>query len=306
MSEKNCFFVCSRGILNSCDFHSPSPKSSCKTDIKYLKDMSCGDDMFDGMSIYVCTDLLHFFVHETLPHIKNSFTLVTGDSDLSVPQEVLLPGDFFSLIQHPCLKQWFAQNIALDTSMRPSKLKMLPIGLDYHTIFSRPHHPWRKATEGSSPQDQEKILMSLRETMKPFHLRKIKLYVNFSRSNDRFGQRKECLEKIPGDLLAFHGDFLPRTDNWKCITDYSFVLSPFGNGMDCHRTWEALCLGAIPVIKGKHFADLFEDLPVLMVENWSDLNEDFLIQTVKQFKERKFNYKKLELSYWVEEISASV
>ena len=27
-----------------------------------------------------------------------------------------------------------------------------------------------------------------------------------------------------------------------------FVLSPRGNGVDCHRTWDVLAVGAIPVV----------------------------------------------------------
>jgi hypothetical protein len=45
--------------------------------------------MFNGMSIYVCSDLLHFFVNKILPKINKRFILVTGDSDLCVPREAL-------------------------------------------------------------------------------------------------------------------------------------------------------------------------------------------------------------------------
>jgi hypothetical protein len=31
--------------------------------------------------------------------------------------------------------------------------------------------------------------------------------------------------------------------------NYAFVASPYGGGPDCHRTWEALILGCIPIVK---------------------------------------------------------
>ena len=30
---------------------------------------------------------------------------------------------------------------------------------------------------------------------------------------------------------------------------FAFVASPSGNGLDCHRTWEALLLRSIPIVK---------------------------------------------------------
>jgi hypothetical protein len=72
--------------------------------------------------------------------------------------------------------------------------------------------------------------------------------------------------------------------------------------MDCHRTWETLCLGAIPIVKAPNFTKLFEDLPVLIVNNWSDINQELLDRTINNFKSKNFNYKKLKLSYWINKI----
>ena len=89
----------------------------------------------------------------------------------------------------------------------------------------------------------------------------------------------------------------------KRMWEYSFVLSPYGNGFDCHRTWEALCLGSIPIMKAPHFRLLFQDLPVLNVSDWDEINEDLLRKTLDVFKQRQFNYEKLKLSYWTAQIS---
>lgn len=71
--------------------------------------------------------------------------------------------------------------------------------------------------------------------------------------------------------------------------------------MDCHRTWEALILGAIPIVRGRQFDAMFADLPVLIVDSWEDVTELKLATTIEEFKKRKFNYRKLELSYWTEQ-----
>jgi hypothetical protein len=84
--------------------------------------------------------------------------------------------------------------------------------------------------------------------------------------------------------------------------DYAFVVSPHGNGLDCHRTWEALSLGCIPIVKTSVLDPLFLELPVLVVQNWSDITLDVLAKTVEDFKGRSFNYDKLLLRYWVDQI----
>ena len=50
-----------------------------------------------------------------------------------------------------------------------------------------------------------------------------------------------------------------------------FVVSPPGNGPDCHRTWEALYLGATPVVKREFWPFATKDLPVLQISSWNDL-----------------------------------
>ena len=103
-------------------------------------------------------------------------------------------------------------------------------------------------------------------------------------------------------LLTFflrRGGLIPRNKTWENQISYSFVLSPHGNGLDCHRTWEALVLGCIPIVKKSEIDALYEDLPVLIVNNWSDLNQDLLNNTIEQFKNKTFNYNKLSLKYWI-------
>uniref|UniRef100_A0A6C0K0K2 Exostosin GT47 domain-containing protein n=1 Tax=viral metagenome TaxID=1070528 RepID=A0A6C0K0K2_9ZZZZ len=298
--EQLCYFVCSRGLLKSCTFHSLKPTSSCNNDIVYLGKMITSEKMRDGMSIYVCSNLLRFFVLQILPKISNTFILVTGDSDMCVPKESLTESETISLINNPHLLKWFAQNTQIQ---RHEKIVQLPIGLDYHTISNDTNHNWKTEGEGHLPKDQEGILINLRQQMAPFYERNPIIYVNFTPINDKFGQRKTAFEQIPNDLLFINQNFTKRTENWKNITQNTFVLSPFGMGMDCHRTWEALCLGAIPIVKAPNFQKMFEDLPVLIVNEWSEITQELLDKTIKEFKTREFKYEKLTLQYWVKMIN---
>ena len=89
---------------------------------------------------------------------------------------------------------------------------------------------------------------------------------------------------------------------WMKSAQHTFVLSPFGNGLDCHRTWEAICLGCIPIIKAPFFRTMFDGLPVLIVNDWREVNQQLLNETISNFKEINFNFDKINLSYWVNQI----
>jgi len=191
MEENNCMFVNSRGILKSCNFKSLNPISSCDNDFHYLEYML--KNAFDGMSIYVCTNLLQHFVMFVLPRIRNCFIIITGDSDESIPlcnHDVLLNNKY--------LLKWYAQNLTND--IKHNKLSQIPIGLDYHTIFANPYHNWKKENENYTPVDQEKILIDFIKNMKPFYERQCKIYITFNTTNDRYNQRKKALSEIPSDL----------------------------------------------------------------------------------------------------------
>jgi hypothetical protein len=310
MEENNCHYVCSRGILKSCNFHSPNPKSSCHNDYQYLIDMLQSNKMFNGMSIYVCSDLLHFFVNKILPKITKTFILVTGDSDLCVPREALSREETFALLNYTYLLKWFIQNTQVQDN---PKIVQLPIGLDYHTIYENPGCNLKLFEESHLPKDQENVLLNIvnpssssSSNFKPFYERIPKIYVNFSISSDRFRQRRSSLDTIPKELLVINQVSTPRTITWQNTINYTFVLSPAGVGLDCYRTWEALCLGCIPIVCIPNFKQLFEDLPVLIVDNWSQITVELLQNTIEQFREKVFNYDKLTLSYWTNRIKNGI
>ena len=67
----------------------------------------------------------------------------------------------------------------------------------------------------------------------------------------------------------------------KLMSNSLFVACPRGNGLDTHRFWEAIYLGAIPVIKRDEALPIHADWPSLIVDSWSDvtnMNREQLIE----------------------------
>jgi hypothetical protein len=298
-SEEKCFFVSSRGLLKSCNIKSYNPNSSSSDDYNYLNEMIIKNKMFNNMSIYVCNTMIPYFIHNIMPKINKYYILVSGDSDTTMPIDNLNSFLFKRLINNKFLIKWYSQNLIINDN---SKCLQLPIGLDYHSIYLNKNHEWKVLNENHLPIQQEQTLKQIKNNSLPFYLRNNKIYANFTLKNDRFKDRISCLKEIPEKVIDKNMNFIKRTKNWEIMSTYAFVLSPSGNGIDCHRTWETLCLGCIPIMRTSKFKNLFEDLPVIIVENWKLITREFLDKKIEEFKNRTFNYEKLTLKYWVDEI----
>jgi hypothetical protein len=282
MNEDDCFFVSSRGIIKSCDIKNENIVSSSDN-------LPILDNLFENCTLYICNSAIKKFSLQ-VKEIKHNFILVSGDSDEEIYKDIFTnETDFLDFISNENIRHWFCQNC----TYKHSKLTNLPIGLDYHST---------KFNKGKSPDEQEKLLLNIRTQSQSFEKRIKKCYINFKYPPDFYRyafDRIEALNNIPENLCYKEKENQERDVCWKNQSSYSFVISPFGNGLDCHRTWEAMILGCIPIIKSSGMDDLFIDLPVLIVKNWKEVNEELLESTITLFKDRKFNYDKLELSYWI-------
>ena len=85
---------------------------------------------------------------------------------------------------------------------------------------------------------------------------------------------------------------------------YRFQLSPIGRGLDCHRLWEALYLGLVPITTHTPIDSLMEELPVLIVDDFHQVTEEFLREQWEVMQQRYGGrpLRKLHFSYWKEMI----
>jgi hypothetical protein len=284
--------VHSRGILASCDIHPTDPSSSTsdlRIDVSGIK---------EGSTVYICSAAIKGLVAilDTIPH---RFVLVTGDSDESIPDTVFSTHEeFLRCIESDKILHWFTQNC---TGSHP-KLTAIPIGLDYHTLAAGamgwgPQQP---------PTEQERELLQVRSAAPLLSERKLLCYATFH-FNKQVGRRytydrEDAIQGIPKDLVVYEPKEIPRLDTWKHQAEHAFVVSPHGNGLDCHRTWEALSLGCIPIVKKSPVDAIYEGLPVLIVGEWTDVTQELLSETLEKFKGQAPDYKQLTLDYWMDKI----
>jgi hypothetical protein len=294
-------FLWSRGLALLCDHHGGLPfvrdqsarKSRARLDPLIFAHVKNGD------LIWMRATYLPQFVEEALPLIHARFTLVTGDEDWSIPSDFDRANE---LLEDPRLVCWFAQN--LDSTRDHPKLHPLPIGLDFHSVANC--GIWGEWP--ASPELQEAQLRNVIARSKPNRDRLLRVHADFHLNKHHHSHpwetRNEIHRKLRGNPdIGFQRFFLRRRRLWWEKARHAFVLSPHGNGLDCHRTWESLVLGCIVIVKRSPLDPLYEGLPVVIVEDWDEITTDNLRLWHQQHRDafdRPEVQEKLTNRYWTE------
>ena len=297
---RNAKLINSRSILFSCDIHPHNPQSSI-ANTSYLDSIPARFHNYldsnpnSTPSIFVPSDGLIYFANQILPKIQHAFILVSGDSDLPINPSTL-GLDLENLLVNPLLLAWHAQNRDFDHP----KLHSLPIGINLHNLWSNPLQ-WGGGF--ILPTLQELQLQTISENAPSFFNREQKIFCNWHFSIDR-ADRKDCLERIDKTTCFFQPEPRPMVETWEMQSQYQFVLSPHGAGLDCHRTWEALLLECVPIVKSAKINDLFEGLPVITVHDWNEINPNFLANAAEEIASKTLNLEKLSMRYWKAKIKS--
>ena len=237
----------------------------------YPKNVKYGD------LIFVKVDNLPHFFYSIHPFIASSYVLVTHNGDLPIPSR------FASFLNEKKLIAWFGQNVE---NYHHPKLHPIPIGLA--------NQQWRHGDiEAIKNADEKK------------QDRDILLYVNINVGTNPL-IRQPIYDLFVNKSYAFVANNIPFDLYLNNLGRSKFVLSPRGNGLDTHRTWEALYLGAIPIVKRSSMDAVFQGLPVLIVDSWEEISEEFLSEKYQEMKNKRYQKERLYSDYWLKKIRSSI
>lgn len=232
--------------------------------------------VFLGDTVFVHGDMLSNFFEKYHPLIENPYILVTHHC--SRDGDMALPGEHAHYLEDKKIIAWFVKNM----DRHHPKLHPLPLGLANQEY---PH---------GNIQTIIDIMSKVRNAPK-----NALLYMNFGLGDcypterqevfDMFENERFCTVGIPGQTP---GEHLLE------LSEHKFVLSPRGKGLDCHRTWEALLMGVIPIVKTSTIDEMYKDLPILIVENWSQVTEEFLNNAYISMQQKTYNQEKMFVAYW--------
>lgn len=184
------------------------------------------------------------------------------------------------------VKRWFSTNVMVEDP----RIEAIPIGF----IFNHVRYLAMKA-QAEGP-----------------HICKSKLmYVNFTRFAPALHGRRDGLYEMFGDFPwvttkggGSHAD-ISAEEFYRDVMAHHFVLSPPGAGPDCHRHWEAMALGAIPIVQRSTATKILDDMPALQVTDWGEVTEARLERAIVELSPRFSSpaMQKLSMKYWADRIT---
>lgn len=235
----------------------------------------------NGDLIFIARNYIDNFFKQIEPKISYKFILITHNGDDS------LPGDYSYYLDSEKLIAWFTVN---SDTYHP-KLHTIPIGIA-NRYWSDKGHCHGNVNTFFSLRKENAFFNNKREDKL--------LYVNFAMTNREV--RQPALDYLKKQKFVFLASPKPHREYLKEMSQFQFVACPLGNGFDCHRTWEALYVGCIPVIQKSSINAIFEGLPVIIINDWKEVTQEFLKQEYKSMSTRIFHEERKYVAYWIDKI----
>lgn len=215
------------------------------------------------------------FFEQVVPRIQEPFIIIAHGEYLDGCQ------DYFShYLDHPKLMAWFGTH---PCSLAHRKFHPIPLGV-------WPHRPlYQKKAEMAS------LFAQLRAT----HKKKL-VYANFA--DWVHPERKKVKDLFADQAYCTFRSRIPFVEYLHEMAEHKFTFSPRGLGPDCYRTWEALLVGSIPIVRRSHLDPMYEGLPVLIVDEWEIIDQQFLEKKYEEMTAKNYDLRKLSIEYWLQEI----
>jgi len=201
--------------------------------------------------------------------IDRHYELVTHNGDTPVDDR------FSSNFDDPNLLIWYGQNI----NTRHPKLKSIPIGLANEIWPHGDEYVFRRVIDQNFKKERL-------------------LYANFD-VNTNQKERNLCLS----ELRKYNLDISQKLSFEKYCEELAksyFVVSPNGNGIDCHKTWEALYLKTIPIVtKSINIEYYSKEFPIMIIDGWENFNPQDCSEIAYSKIWNNFNISKLTIKNFI-------
>jgi len=258
----------------------------------------------------IFADTLWLDRFELFNKITVPFILITAEADVTIPYNNFHKkiDCCYSVLDNSLLVKWYSINV----DFAHPKLIPIPIGLPKHIPFivnEESHYMgWVisfRINQVSEAISQKKINIQQNLFRKD---KKNLLYTRMTVENSdncfhsKGGIRRHAVELL-SDRFEMKTDLVKWENYVDELIDSQFCLSLPGKGMDCYRTWEALTFGVIPIVlRTNHMDSIYNDLPVLIVDDLNEISEEFLENEFKKLMQnvKNYNFNKLTSSYWID------
>ncbi len=262
-------------------FHRSLPSTVKKV---YLDGPYDYDLLNNAKKVFVYTHILDEFIERMWPNMNGQYILMTHNSDHGIRPHHL---PFLNSNENKLIHM-FSQN----THIEHPKLTALPIGIANsmwpHGQVSSIQHLVSLKDPGSFLKDP---------------IKKERIYVNVSEGTNREHRGKVLETMYRNPLCDFYPQNRPHKVYLEEMAGYKWVLSPKGNGVDCHRLWECMYAGSIAICDNSVNARAFKEmgLPIILVDDYNDITLEWLNSQKVSYKGLK---NVLDLNWWKNKINS--
>jgi hypothetical protein len=107
--------------------------------------------------------------------------------------------------------------------------------------------------------------------------------------------RKSILDTLTKNGIQNHS--VHHGQYFDTLPTYKFVISPEGNGIDCHRHYEALLAGCIPIVEDHPgIREKYKGCPILYTKDYSEITLQYLEQIYPTMLNTVYDFSPLLLS----------
>lgn len=202
------------------------------------------------------------------------YILVTHNGDEPIDSR------YMPLLNDSNLIKWYGTNVCISHP----KLQSIPIGI--------PNPQWIREEIYKEVPDTERTNL---------------IYFNSFAKGNNMKERTVCEA-----MLNNFGYQMPeRIGVVELMQEYKkafFVPAPNGNGIDTHRLWECLYMGAIPIVTRSINTDYYRDMPIYFLDKWEDFDPSVITVELyhKLWSENALGaVNKLDFNYWKKLIQGS-
>lgn len=222
---------------------------------------------------------VHQFMKKMHPKITKPYIMITaGEMRDQVKEE------HFEYLNEKNIIAWFA--VHHDCEQYHPKFHPIPLGIFQDKKFYTPRKELTQTFAQWRQAPKKKLLYSNFGDVKGLKPERADLVTQFEQADYCFTVQ----ERIP---------FLLYMEQ---MSAFKFSLSPRGYGPDTYRTWEALLVGSIPIVRTSQLDALYTDLPILIVDQWEQVTKTFLEQKYQEMTLKKWDIEKLFMEYWEKRI----
>ncbi len=125
--------------------------------------------------------------------------------------------------------------------------------------------------------------------------------INVGTDQCRRGNSSVCRKTIAETLLknGFPNVPIEADKYFTEIAKYRFVISPEGNGIDCHRHYEALMAKCIPIVEDNPIIRAkYGNAPILYTRDYSEITQEYLEKKYEEMLDQQWDFSRLLMQSW--------